>query len=578
MNLSPLPIQKFFDNNGRPLVGGLLFTYEAGTTTKLATYSDESGTLNTNPIVLNFRGEANVWLDQTLTYKFVLSPEGDTDPPTKPIWTVDNISAAVTFASLTRQILGQILWPQTTAEAAVPVTPTNYFYFTEVALDATRFGVTGDGSTDDTTALENWLLALGESTQKAVGFLPTGTYKFTSGLTIPANVLIYGAGYRRTILQPSSAVATAVTMGDNTILSQLQIDGTNTSGKTGLTLANTLAFNYVDNVWVQNFDGSGAIGVLVKDAVFGRANRLVSITNATNLKISSSSILSLPTTLTFDGCRFAESTVGPGVLLETGQLVTFVHTIIENNTQEGLVILPPSGGIAQDIIVDKCWFENNYAGNTAKYHIACGDGTSLGGAIIRPVIKHTFFNGDSSTCKSIDMNGSAVQFKIIDPRFPNGVVANTINIRNSAFGSIDNWPQEKTYSTLVADSTGTTGAASGVNTFTPTRNGFTEVLGGGTITASGRWTKNGRRVFWNIQIVAAGGATIASVANTSALTTTAMPVCTVIDTCTVVRSNDTANIGIGYMAGSGSTNTVGAPAWAALAGTYVFSGSYEILA
>jgi len=128
VNLSPLPIQKFFDNAGRPLNGGLLFTYVAGTTTKLATYQNQAGTPNTNPIVLDFRGEANVWLDQTLTYKFVLAPEGDTDPPTRPIWSVDNISAAVTFASLTQQIIGQILWPRTAAEIAANVVPINYAF------------------------------------------------------------------------------------------------------------------------------------------------------------------------------------------------------------------------------------------------------------------------------------------------------------------------------------------------------------------------------------------------------------------------------------------------------------------
>lgn len=97
MNLSPLPIQKFFDNNGRPLAGGLLFTYAAGTSTKIATYVDSTGvTPNTNPIVLNFRGECRLWIDPTLAYKFILSPANDTDPPTNPIagWPVDNITAA----------------------------------------------------------------------------------------------------------------------------------------------------------------------------------------------------------------------------------------------------------------------------------------------------------------------------------------------------------------------------------------------------------------------------------------------------------------------------------------------------
>lgn len=90
--LSPLPVQKFFDNNAVPLVGGKLFTYISGTSVKTATYTDFGGlTQNTNPIILNSRGEARIWLSPTQAYKFVLSPSTDTDPPTNPIWTVDNI-------------------------------------------------------------------------------------------------------------------------------------------------------------------------------------------------------------------------------------------------------------------------------------------------------------------------------------------------------------------------------------------------------------------------------------------------------------------------------------------------------
>jgi hypothetical protein len=90
--LSPVPLLSFLDNNGRPLVGGQLFTYQAGTTTKLATYADSTGgTPNSNPVILDYRGEAPVWIPPNVAYKFVLSPANDTDPPTNPIWTVDQI-------------------------------------------------------------------------------------------------------------------------------------------------------------------------------------------------------------------------------------------------------------------------------------------------------------------------------------------------------------------------------------------------------------------------------------------------------------------------------------------------------
>ena len=92
-SLSPTPKLQFFDLNGAPLSGGLLYTYEAGTTTPLATYTDSTGLIaNTNPIVLDSRGEANVWLG-TASYKLALYTSANV-----LIWTVDNINGS-TFAS-----------------------------------------------------------------------------------------------------------------------------------------------------------------------------------------------------------------------------------------------------------------------------------------------------------------------------------------------------------------------------------------------------------------------------------------------------------------------------------------------
>ena len=88
-SLSPTPKLQFFDANGAPLAGGLLYTYEAGSTTPLTTYTDSTGvSANTNPIVLDSRGEANVWLGAD-SYKFALYTSAGV-----LIWTVDNINGS----------------------------------------------------------------------------------------------------------------------------------------------------------------------------------------------------------------------------------------------------------------------------------------------------------------------------------------------------------------------------------------------------------------------------------------------------------------------------------------------------
>jgi len=101
--LSPNPKQQFFDANGEPLVGGKIYTYEAGTSTPVATYTDSSGnTANTNPIILDSRGMCNIWLLDTVNYKYVVKDANDT-----LIFTTDNIGVTLTTASFaTPPVLG----------------------------------------------------------------------------------------------------------------------------------------------------------------------------------------------------------------------------------------------------------------------------------------------------------------------------------------------------------------------------------------------------------------------------------------------------------------------------------------
>lgn len=138
MILSPLPRQRFFDVNGVPLAGGLLYTYAAGTTTPQGTYSDSSGTTNTNPVVLDAYGYANVWLNYTLAYKFVLE-----DVNGNVQWTVDNINSSAALASgiLTSNTLpasvtvvsgNTLMWPTLTIPSGLTLTVSSGGYFTGI--------------------------------------------------------------------------------------------------------------------------------------------------------------------------------------------------------------------------------------------------------------------------------------------------------------------------------------------------------------------------------------------------------------------------------------------------------------
>lgn len=61
-SLLPNGKQHFDDNNGRPLVGGRVYYYIPNTSTPKNTWQDEAMTiLNTNPIILDARGECTAW-------------------------------------------------------------------------------------------------------------------------------------------------------------------------------------------------------------------------------------------------------------------------------------------------------------------------------------------------------------------------------------------------------------------------------------------------------------------------------------------------------------------------------------
>lgn len=69
----------------------VLFTYEAGTSTKQATYTDPSGdTENANPLTLDANGRAQVYGNPGLSYKLVIAPPNSPDPPTSIVWSTDN--------------------------------------------------------------------------------------------------------------------------------------------------------------------------------------------------------------------------------------------------------------------------------------------------------------------------------------------------------------------------------------------------------------------------------------------------------------------------------------------------------
>lgn len=117
---------QFFNNNGAPLVGGLLYTYEAGTTTPLATYTSSSGGVShTNPIVLDAAAKVpsgEIWLDYSKKYKFVLKTSTGV-----LLNTYDNIGGSFNLSDISEQFEGDGVETEFVLTSTTPTSTANIY-------------------------------------------------------------------------------------------------------------------------------------------------------------------------------------------------------------------------------------------------------------------------------------------------------------------------------------------------------------------------------------------------------------------------------------------------------------------
>lgn len=214
--LSPSPKAQFFDADGAPLVGGKVFTYSAGTTTPLATYTTSAGTVpNANPVILDARGEADIWYSPGVSYKIVLKDAADAT-----IWTVDNVAIAGSMAAQNANnvnITGGTIGSGVTFNGSITGTAANVTGTVAVANGGTgattapnartNLGAAASGANTDITSLEQdvAIVATGTIGADSIGYRGApqnaqgGAYGLvladngkhisitTGGVTIPSN-------------------------------------------------------------------------------------------------------------------------------------------------------------------------------------------------------------------------------------------------------------------------------------------------------------------------------------------------------------------------------------------------------
>lgn len=215
--LQGIPIREL-DNNGAPLSGAKLYTWAAGTTTDLATYTDSTGvTPLSNPVIADAEGfYPQIWVT-TAAYKL----ESRKSDGTSVLWTKDNVRAPdAAFRSELSATTGPNSLGWTSATAYTDGTLGGHVGgFIYVDSDYTA---AGDGTSDDQPEIAAALTRAATSGATVV-FNGLNTYALGSQLAIPANVRVQTNGCVFHDINGTAGATPFITVDDNTLIDCISI-------------------------------------------------------------------------------------------------------------------------------------------------------------------------------------------------------------------------------------------------------------------------------------------------------------------------------------------------------------------
>ena len=241
---------QFFDNNGTILSGGKLYTYSAGSTTPLMTYTSSTATaVNSNPIILDSAGRvpAEVWVNSSSIAKFVLKDSSDV-----LIGTWDNIPSLVSSLNLTGVNNGVVYFNSVGTFSSG----------TNLTFDGTNLGVAGAATIGSNLNVAGPSALTGNVT--ASGALSvTGTTTLSGAATVQGNTTLNGTlSVAGNVTGTLNVTGTMTTSGTTTLAtgSTLTASPSSTDNSTKIaTTAYVQSSPKVSKAWV-NFNGTtGAI-------------------------------------------------------------------------------------------------------------------------------------------------------------------------------------------------------------------------------------------------------------------------------------------------------------------------------
>jgi hypothetical protein len=200
---------QFFDNDGVPLSGGLIYTYLAGTSTPAAVYTTNAGNIaHSNPIVLDSSGRVpeEVWTTTGLAYKFVLKNSSATQ-----IWSKDNIVGINDFTDIYANLANTS--DITKGDALIGFRQSNSSGNLSGSVGRTvhqklqefvsilDFGADPTGVADSKTAIDTAITV--SISQKTTLYVPSGTYKYVgtgTAVLLAGSLIMRGDGIGKSII------------------------------------------------------------------------------------------------------------------------------------------------------------------------------------------------------------------------------------------------------------------------------------------------------------------------------------------------------------------------------------------
>ena len=423
--LAPPPILQFFDNNGKPNAGGSVLTQVGGV--NYATYQDSAGaTPLPNPIPLNSRGEVSnasgtscqLFLASGVAYTFTLydangnqlNQASYTSPPvssgssaanqliTLTVSSIANLRLVTKSAGLVVQVTGYYAsgdggggtyWynaaDTTSADngGTIIVAADGGRWYLQVTGQVTvkQFGATGNGTTDDTVAIQN---AMNSNSGPVEVYFPKGTYKYSSLTFNYSGIMLKGAGRKNTVLVTTSlsgvtistialrqsgssrTTITDIGMFDMTVnYNSLNSSGTNAA--IGIMGAYNYKFSNLDinpngnplNPGIQI--SSNAQGLLLVDECYvGGFDRVD--TGCIQLSPSGALTGSITTQL-FSGCSFTFLNISGNGVSQPVLGVSFINPTVQGNSALGYPVNKIQINYATNISFVSGDFEGD-AGNT----------------------------------------------------------------------------------------------------------------------------------------------------------------------------------------------------------------------